>query len=117
MITDQAALALPPVTQTQVLHIVREALTNVQRHARARRARVYVECSGEMARFTVEDDGCSFDPDAAIGDHHWGLIIMRPHAERSGGQLLIDSASGAGTKLRLRLPLPVPLALERDERR
>lgn len=117
VITDQADLALPLVTQTQVLHIIREALTNVQRHARAQRVRVCVECSGEMACFTVEDDGCGFDPDAAIGDHHLGLMIMRTRAERSGGQLLIDSATGAGTKLRLRLPLPAPVALEGDERR
>jgi two-component system, NarL family, nitrate/nitrite sensor histidine kinase NarX len=106
VVTKQAALALPPVMQTQVLHIIREALTNVQRHARARRIRLCVECSEEMACFTVEDDGCGFDPDAATGDHHLGLLIMRTRAERSGGQLLIESAPGAGTKLLLRLPLP-----------
>jgi len=106
VIADQAALALPSTTQTQVLHIIREALTNVLRHAQAQRVRVCVECRGEMACFTVEDDGCGFDPDAAIGDHHLGLMIMRTRAERSGGQLLIDSAPGAGTKLHLYLPLP-----------
>lgn len=34
--------------------------------------------------FTVENDGCGFNPEAAIGDHHLGLMIM--HTERSGGQ-------------------------------
>lgn len=117
VITDQAALALPLVGQTQVLHIIREALTNVQRHARALHVRVCVARIGEMACFTVEDDGCGFDPCAMIGDHHLGLMIMRTRAERSGGQLLIESAPGAGTKLQLCLPLPAPVAREGDERR
>lgn len=105
VLADQAALALPLATQTQVLHIIREALTNGLRHAQAQHIYVGVECRGEIACFTVEDDGCGFDPDAAIGDHHLGLMIMRTRAERSGGQLQIDSAPGAGTKLYLRLPL------------
>jgi two-component system nitrate/nitrite sensor histidine kinase NarX len=115
MIIDQTALALPPATQTQILHIIREALTNVQRHAQAQRVRVCVVRKGEMAWFTVEDDGCGFDPDTTIGDHHLGLMIMRTRAERSGGQLLIASAPGAGTKLQLRLPLPTQVDQEGDE--
>lgn len=114
VIIDQAALALPLATQTQVLHIIREALANVQRHAQAQHARVCVTRMGEMACFTVADDGCGFDPCATIGDHHLGLMIMRTRAERSGGQLLIDSARGAGTKLHLYLPLPARVDQEGD---
>lgn len=97
-IGDVAALELPRVVQTQVLHIIKEALTNVRRHAQAQRVEVRVDRINGMARFGVQDDGCGFDPAAvAAGDHHLGLTIMRTRAERSGGHLNVESAPGAGT--------------------
>lgn len=99
VITDASALALPRATQAQVVHIVREALANVRRHARARRAWVRVDRTGDAARFTVADDGEGFDPLAVPAEDHLGLVIMRTRAERSGGALTIESAPGAGTRV------------------
>jgi len=105
ILTDPTALALSELAQIQILHIVREALANVRRHAQARRAWVHIEQIAGEARFTVEDDGCGFDPANLEDDHHLGLIIMRERAERSGGRLLLTSAPGAGTKVTACFPL------------
>jgi len=108
-VADPTALALPEATQTQLLHIVREALTNIRRHAQARTVRVRVERGQQLACFMIEDDGCGFDPNGERGDHHLGLTIMRTRAERSGGQLQISSTPGRGSKIEVYLPLQMPL--------
>jgi two-component system nitrate/nitrite sensor histidine kinase NarX len=107
-INDSSALRLSPVAQTQVLHIVREALVNVCRHAQVRQVRVIVQRAEGMARFVVEDDGCGFDIHAVAGDHHLGLTIMRTRAERSGGRLMIHSTPGTGTRVVACFPLEAP---------
>jgi two-component system nitrate/nitrite sensor histidine kinase NarX len=104
-IDDTAALRLPAVTQVQALHIVRESLANVRRHAHARKVRVGVERQNGEARFTVQDDGGGFDPHMVEGDNHLGLAIMRTRAERSGGRLIVVSAPGAGTTVTAAFPL------------
>jgi two-component system nitrate/nitrite sensor histidine kinase NarX len=102
---DPAGLMLSPAAQRQVVHMVREALTNVRRHAQAERVWVRVEQAHAEACFTVEDDGCGFAPSDVVGDHHLGLTIMRIRAERSGGQVTVDSAPGGGTRITIRFPL------------
>jgi two-component system nitrate/nitrite sensor histidine kinase NarX len=98
-IVDDSALLLPQVTQAQVLHIVREALSNAHRHAQATQVQIRVSRADGEARFMVADDGCGFDLDSVEGDDHLGLAIMQTRAQRSGGYLTIDSTPGAGTKV------------------
>jgi two-component system nitrate/nitrite sensor histidine kinase NarX len=108
-IADPTALDLPELARVQVLHIVREALTNARRHAGAGQVWVRVDriLAANMACFTVEDDGRGFDPASVGRDNHLGLSIMRARAERCGGQLTIDSTPGAGTKVVALVPLDV----------
>ncbi len=103
-ITDPAALALPSVRQKQILHIMSEALVNIRRHAQAQQVWVRVEQVEGEACFTVEDDGCGFDPARSQGENHLGLTIMCARAERSGGRLVIGSAPGMGTKVSVYFP-------------
>ena len=103
--TDPAGLMLSAAAQRQVVQMVREALTNVRRHAQSRRVWVRVDQAHGEACFTVEDDGCGFNLSDVVGDNHLGLTIMRIRAERSGGQVVVDSAPGAGTKVIIRFPL------------
>ncbi|MFQ5578228.1 MAG: ATP-binding protein, partial [Anaerolineae bacterium] len=104
-IADPSCLALPDVSRRQALHIVREALTNIRRHVQARQAWVRVERANGEVRFTVEDDGCGFDPAAAGGDAHLGLTIMRARAKRSGGRLTVESAPDKGARIIAHFPL------------
>jgi signal transduction histidine kinase len=96
---------LSAAAQRQVVLMVREALTNVRRHAQAERLWVRIDQAPGEACFTVEDDGCGFTPSDIVGDHHLGLTIMRIRAERSGGRVTVDSAPGAGTRVIIRFPL------------
>jgi two-component system nitrate/nitrite sensor histidine kinase NarX len=99
VVADPEALALPPVTQAQALHIVREALTNVRRHAHAQHVRVSVMRSKSLVKIIIEDDGQGFSPEQSLGDGHLGLVIMRTRAERSGGWFAVYPAPGQGTRV------------------
>jgi two-component system nitrate/nitrite sensor histidine kinase NarX len=104
-IADSSALALPRLVQAQAIHIVREALVNTHKHAQARSVRVCIERVDGQSRFTIEDDGCGFDPQDTLGSHHLGMRLMRARAERIGGTLMVESAPGAGTRVVVSFPL------------
>lgn len=99
------ALTVTPLARQQALHIVREALTNVWRHAGARQVVVCAERNGAAVRITVHDDGRGFDPTAVDASAHMGLAIMRARAERSGGALSVQSQPGAGATIVATFPL------------
>lgn len=105
IIEDAEALALTPLAHQQALHIVREALTNVWRHAQVRQASVRVQRVADAVRLTVRDEGCGFDPTAVEKSGHLGLAIMRARAERSGGALDVHAQPNAGTTIVAIFPL------------
>jgi len=94
---------LPGDVETAVYRIVQEALTNVIKHASARRVSVVLTRKNDAVKAVIEDDGCGFDPKAAGGGI--GLIGMRERVELLDGHLEIDSAPGVGTTLILDLPV------------
>ncbi len=98
--------ALSRLTSTAELHLIRivqEALTNVRKHARARRAWVRCACRGDELVVSVADDGVGFDPGGPHGGIRFGVSSMRERAEAVGGALAIRSAPGAGTEVEVRL--------------
>ena len=97
---------LEPDAATELLNVVREALSNVARHAGARRAEVHLARDGGELRVTVVDDGAGFDTATPPGGTHHGLSNMRARAARLGGRLDVESAPGRGTRIILTLPLP-----------
>ncbi len=90
----------------EVVRIVGEALTNVRRHADARRARVRVWGADNKLWAEVSDDGRGFDPTAPRSPRHHGLTGMRERAQQVGGRLEIDSTPGVGTTVCLEAILP-----------
>jgi two-component system nitrate/nitrite sensor histidine kinase NarX len=95
-------VALPNDVQVQVLHIVQEALSNVRKHAGARRVELLVQQAPQW-RFTVRDDGHGFDAGQEAGEDHVGLRIMAERAERIGARLDVHSTPGEGTTVVLSL--------------
>ncbi len=83
-----------------LLRIAQEALANVAKHARARRADVAL-AFGEGVRLTVRDDGVGFDPDAVRSG--FGLAGMRARMDALGGTLEVGS-SPDGTTVTAGLP-------------
>ncbi|MGF6441084.1 two-component system nitrate/nitrite sensor histidine kinase NarX [Paraburkholderia youngii] len=77
--------------EMHVVQIVREALTNVIRHARATTAQVQLMSDGLTMTVTIEDDGKGVT--RSRGDeHHYGLAIMRERARSLGGRLELKPA-------------------------
>jgi signal transduction histidine kinase len=96
---------VPPERAVQLYLIAQEALSNVVRHARARRVSVRLDFDADLLRLTVKDDGCGFSPETVLGERRgMGLNNMRERAVLLGGQLHIDSRPGGGTCVQVEVP-------------
>ena len=92
-------------TEREVYRIVQEALNNVVRHAEATSVTVDLDLSPDTVVVVVRDDGQGFDPGArAIRTRRLGLTSMRERAHELGGEVVVDSAPGAGTTVRIEVP-------------
>lgn len=89
---------LPPEAETALYRIVQEALTNVVKHADARRVSITLVRKEASAVVVIEDDGQGFDP-GALRAGALGFTGMRERVELVGGRLTVESAPGAGTTL------------------
>ncbi|MEV7569024.1 sensor histidine kinase [Streptomyces tanashiensis] len=95
---------VPAGTADEVVAVIGEALTNVARHARARRAEVSVVVEGGVLAVAVSDDGVGIRP----GGVRSGLRNLAERAERLGGELAVRTRPEptGGTLLEWRVPLP-----------
>ena len=83
-----------------LVHITREALTNIHKHARASRVRVSAfRQEGEVV-LSICDNGRGL-PDEQARPHHYGLIIMRDRAASLPGRCLIRRLPAGGTEVRV----------------
>jgi signal transduction histidine kinase len=89
-----------PRAREELLRIVREALTNACRHARAQEIRVSL-ANGERVRVAVTDDGIGFDPSEERPG--FGVLSMRERAQSLGAEIRIDSDPGMGTRVEILL--------------
>jgi signal transduction histidine kinase len=81
---------------------VREALTNVVRHARASEVTLSLAILGQSLLVQVKDNGQGFQPGERVGH---GLANMRARIEQIGGAFDCSSTRGAGTTIAFRLPI------------
>jgi two-component system nitrate/nitrite sensor histidine kinase NarX len=95
------ASVLSPNEEIHVLQIVREALSNVIRHAEADEARVSLSLLDEHVEVEIRDNGRGYEP-PADRERHYGLTIMRERTLSLDGELQIGAAEGGGTGIRLR---------------
>lgn len=97
---DTAVLAEVAI---ELVATLREALTNVSRHARASRVDVEVRASEAAVTLVVDDDGVGLPSGGTTGGH--GLANMARRAERWGGALHLAEGRAGGTLLTWRVPL------------
>ena len=86
-----------------LLQIVREAISNAQRHAKAQSIRVALKQFDGHPRLTISDDGCGFEARSPISGGH-GLLNMAARAKLMGAHLEILSKLGLGTQVAVDLP-------------
>jgi signal transduction histidine kinase len=95
---------LQPEVETTLYRIVQEALTNIAKHAGARRVSVLLVRRPGLVNALIEDDGHGFGPgEEAQGGI--GLAGMRERLALLDGRLTIESGSGTGTSLVAEVPL------------
>ncbi|GGU53026.1 sensor histidine kinase [Lentzea flava] len=101
---------VPDQVRPDLLATLREALTNVVRHARARHVAVAVSVNRTMTRLelSVSDDGRGLpltDDSCAVPHHAGGLANMAARARRHHGDCAVDSIPGAGVSITWFVPL------------
>jgi signal transduction histidine kinase len=93
----------PPDAESTVYFCTLEALQNIAKHARASRALVRLDGSGDDLEFSISDNGAGIP---AGGRHGSGLQGMTDRLAAHGGTLEIRSQPGQGTTIIGRLPAP-----------
>jgi signal transduction histidine kinase len=126
-VSTEVALAdqLPPLSSEAELALFRalqEGLSNVARHADARKVRVTLTSQNGVITLSVQDDG--HGPQASVKDRldeerrtHMGLMGMRERIGRLGGSVEADSERGRGMRLRINLPVTEPAPETSEETR
>jgi signal transduction histidine kinase len=103
-IDDSAAIRLTDAESTDLLQIIREAISNGLRHGDASKITVRLhESAGEIG-LLIQDNGRGFDP-AKLTARGQGLDNLQARAERIGATLRITSAIGEGTRTVVTLPI------------
>jgi signal transduction histidine kinase len=95
--------------ERELLRIAQEAVTNVERHACARRVCVSTRCEHDWLVLEVSDDGVGLrlSPEEAVSQGRYGVLGMRERAESVGGRVSVQSAPGRGTVVRCAVPMSV----------
>lgn len=90
-----------------IFRVLQESLTNIARHALAKRVQVSLGRRDDQFVLKVRDDGQGFDNAAPLRGGGLGLLGMQERALALGGDLAIASIPGAGTELILTIPVGV----------
>jgi signal transduction histidine kinase len=108
---------LRPEGEIACFRVFQEALTNVTRHAAARRVAVVLGEVGGNLQLTVKDDGVGFDIGAAVAaarrGESMGLASMSERARILGGTLILRSTPGRGAVVRATIPRPPDVTVDR----
>jgi signal transduction histidine kinase len=95
--------AIPPTVVAQISPVLREALTNIGRHAAASSTHVELAVTETAIRLTVRDDGVGLPEQR----HDSGLGNLTTRAEELGGWLDARTVAPHGTELLWQVPLTV----------
>jgi signal transduction histidine kinase len=99
---------LSPDVELAIFRITQESLSNVERHAAARKVSVNIDVDRLEVTLAVDDDGVGFDERSVRSDTagtRLGLVGMTERVELLGGRLEIISAPHDGTHLRAIVPV------------
>lgn len=103
-ITDEVTELVPAGSSIHLIHILSEAISNIQRHSRAKHAWVKLQNMDSKIVLRVEDDGCGFDTQGQKPGK-MGLRNIEARVHILGGSVEIVSEPGVGTRIAVELPL------------
>jgi len=98
-----------PRTKIFLFRIIQEALTNVEKHAKADRVTITLEIDLDLLRVTIIDNGIGFNMETVLRDpekwDHFGIKGILERARLVGGEGRVESKKGRGTKVVVEVPL------------
>ncbi|WP_336844670.1 nitrate/nitrite two-component system sensor histidine kinase NarX [Providencia rettgeri] len=101
---DLPAKSISPHQSIHIIQIVREALTNILKHANATSAEVSLKQYDGIVTITITDDGAGITSNTDKLNHY-GLIIMRERALSLNGNCYITPRLQGGTEVKVTFPL------------
>jgi signal transduction histidine kinase len=106
-------------TETHLFRIAQEALTNVARHAQAKRILLHLRADAQQIRMVIEDDGIGLPSGpAAPGTARTpsiGMVGMKARARQCGGELTVREARPRGLRIEVRVPVRLREEEGRDD--
>lgn len=103
-VEDRELPTFTPEQTVDILHIAREALTNVRKHAHASKVELAVERTDGVFSMSICDDGLGLASLPGAFARGNGLRNMRERANTLNGELIISPADPSGTRIDLRIP-------------
>ncbi|MGE0471594.1 MAG: hypothetical protein Nkreftii_000832 [Candidatus Nitrospira kreftii] len=98
-----------PRTKIFLFRIIQEALSNVEKHAKADKVSIKLEMDTDLLRVIITDNGVGFDMEKVLRDpekwDHFGIKGILERARLVGGEGRVESKPGKGTKLIVEVPL------------
>lgn len=102
-------LSLGPEVRVACFRVIQEALTNIVRHARARRVWLTLNRSAGSLEVSIRDDGVGFDEEAVrhlpVQEGGLGIFGMEERVRLAGGEFRLTSSPGGGTQVWFRVTL------------
>jgi len=94
LLLDESGPPLPSWTESELLRVAQEAISNVRKHSHAMNLWVTLASDSSGIMLKIEDDGIG---NAVPRERHWGLQTMTERAERIGARLTVTPRPDGGT--------------------
>jgi PAS domain S-box-containing protein len=95
---------LPDPIKNGLFRIFQESLTNISKHANAKKIKVTLEQKEKQLILSIEDDGQGFKQEEISSKKTLGILGMRERAQVMGGNYEISSVPGKGTVVVVSVP-------------
>lgn len=96
---------LSPERATALFRILQEVLTNITRHAKAKKVRVEMAKADGAILLTIADDGIGITEEQIQNPKSLGLLGVRERAVILGGSVVVTGEQGGGTTVKVRMPI------------
>lgn len=98
---------ISPQVEVALYRIIQEALSNINKHARAAHVSIRIQKEQNKIHLTITDDGAGFDVQSVLGQKGrsgLGLIGIRERLIPLRGECIINSSPGKGTEILVQVP-------------
>jgi signal transduction histidine kinase len=103
--SDPEDLDLPVEIERELYYVLREALTNITRHAHPTRVAIALCQKNSRIDGSIEDNGVGADISRTVNGDRVGMASMRERIEKPGGRFEVRSSPGHGFKIVFSVPL------------